>query len=258
MKRCAVGRLARRVARLMPRSLQLGDRHLGSPLIERDAREDRLRVELRSACCERRCPRTRPAVALTSCGCVPLSSSSCTVRLARSMSSRPASREVDRRLARRASRRRGTRRASRRRAARRARRARGWGSWSKKTRGLMSFSARDATTLNVISRKVWLASGSATMVSYAVAAAASDREQRDRAEQAEQADAARLHRDELAVGRQPAEPDQDPEQHAPSGCVMRERLRQQRQQHAARRSTTSTPLAISCSAWLQNRRDHRA
>ena len=41
-----------------------------------------------------------------------------------------------------------------------------------------------------------------------------DREQRNRAQQPEEADAAGLHRHELAVGRQPAEADQDPEQHA--------------------------------------------
>ena len=36
----------------------------------------------------------------------------------------------------------------------------------------MSLSAPDATMLKVISRKFWFASGSATIVSYAVAAAA--------------------------------------------------------------------------------------
>ena len=125
----------------------------------------------------------------------------------------------------------------------------------KKTRGLMSLSAPDATMLKVISRNVWFASGSATIMFVGGGGGREDGEQRDRPEQAEDADAAGLQRHELAVGRQAAEPDQDPESSA-IGIVTPSACGQQRQQDA-QDDRPGDALGDQLLGVLQDRRHHQ-
>ena len=71
-------------------------------------------------------------------------------------------------------------------------------------------------------------------------------EHQDRAQQAIRADAAGHHHDEFAVGRQPAEADQEADQQRHRDG-QRQRLRQQRDRQPQHRPP-GTPLAIICSA----------
>ena len=75
----------------------------------------------------------------------------------------------------------------------------------------------------------------------------------ERSENPEHADAARLQRDDFAVGRQPPEPDQNREQQRHRDRDA-ERLRQEREQHLENDSPVH-PLRNEPLAGLQNRRD---
>jgi hypothetical protein len=120
------------------------------------------------------------------------------------------------------------------------------GKSSKKTRGLTSPSARFIAISVLISRKRWLLSGIAFNITHDVRPQQTTENTRIGLEQPVRADAARHHHDELAIGRQAAEADEQADEQRHRNR-QGQRLRQQRDGQLQDRAA-GTPFAIISSA----------